>query len=323
MNTFVKNNSLLTNFKSIIYPIGSNTVNWYKTANWNGTTTLTVPGGNVTTVGTNGGSSAYGTYDQSGLVEEYLENYQSTISGIIYMYRHAASFDDTVNYLRYTDLFNINIVAAGVVRGFRVASLNNPHGYNNFIPVWDANNVAAPNGYGSVPYLFNVAKYNVTNNEYKDFLIAIASIDNAPSVPSNVYLNDMATNISGGITRTLIGGSGSSSQYVYTVKANMGNKPINFVSWKMAARYINWLHNGKPSGSQNAGTTEDGAYDINLSIPIRKVGAKYFLPNINEWTKAGFYKGGSTNAGYWLYATQSNTVPNNITATATGDGILV
>jgi len=36
-----------------------------------------------------------------------------------------------------------------------------------------------------------------------------------------------------------------------------------------------------------------------------------FLTNENEWHKAAFYKGGSTNAGYWTYATQSNTLPNN------------
>ena len=27
----------------------------------------------------------------------------------------------------------------------------------------------------------------------------------------------------------------------------MGNKPVNFVSWLDAARYVNWLENGMPS----------------------------------------------------------------------------
>jgi sulfatase modifying factor 1 len=174
-----------------------------------------------------------------------------------------------------------------------------------------------------VPYTFQMSKYIITNNEYKEFLTAIASIDVAPSVISNVYRNDMNTSISGGITRTFIGGSGSNSQYTYSIKSNMGNKPVNFVSWLMAARYANWLHNGKPNGSQNINTTEDGAYDVTLTIPIRKAGAKYFIPNIDEWTKAGFYKGGSINAGYWTYATQNNTLPSSVTATVTGDGIIV
>jgi len=33
------------------------------------------------------------------------------------------------------------------------------------------------------------------------------------------------------------------------------------------------------------------------------------MPLENEWYKAAYYKGGSTNAGYWTYATQSDTAP--------------
>ena len=40
--------------------------------------------------------------------------------------------------------------------------------------------------------------------------------------------------------------------------------------------------------------------------------ATYVIPTENEWYKAAYYKGGSTNAGYWRYATQSNTLPSNI-----------
>jgi formylglycine-generating enzyme required for sulfatase activity len=130
MNTFVKNNSLLITSKCVFYAVGSNNANWNRTANWNGTT-----GGNVTTVGTNGGPSVYGTYDQSGLVEEWLENYYSTISGVVNMYRHAASFDDSVSYLRYIDLFNTPIATTSVFRGFRICSYSNPNGYLNFTTV--------------------------------------------------------------------------------------------------------------------------------------------------------------------------------------------
>ena len=41
----------------------------------------------------------------------------------------------------------------------------------------------------------------------------------------------------------------------------------------------------------------------------RNAGATYFIPSENEWYKAAYYKGGSTNAGYWTYPTQSNTAP--------------
>ena len=47
---------------------GSNTANYNNGAQWNGLI------GNVTSVGTNGGPSAYGTLDQSGNVWEWNEN---------------------------------------------------------------------------------------------------------------------------------------------------------------------------------------------------------------------------------------------------------
>jgi formylglycine-generating enzyme required for sulfatase activity len=41
----------------------------------------------------------------------------------------------------------------------------------------------------------------------------------------------------------------------------------------------------------------------------RNAGATYFIPSENEWYKAAYYN--PSNASYWLYPTQSNTVPGN------------
>ena len=314
MNTFVKNNSLLISNKRIIYPLASNSANWYQRANWNGTTI-----GSLTTVGINGGPSAYGTYDQSGNVEEHLENYSGSSN---FMFRHSSSFDDTVNTLTFNDglIANVGINITSALYGFRISSYTNPYNYSNLVDINDPNNIAASNGYGSISYLFKMGKYLVTNNDYITYLIAIATVD--PSSGSKVYDNEMRNNIRGGINRTLVSGSGNSSVWSYNIRSNMGNKPVNFVSWYMAARYMNWLHNGKPSGAQNTSTTEDGAYDMTLTIPIRKNNARYFIPNISEWTKAGFYKGGSGNSGYWLYATQTDFLPIPVYAISTGDAII-
>src|SRR5207237_566311 len=43
-----------------------------------------------------------------------------------------------------------------------------------------------------------------------------------------------------------------------------------------------------------------------------------FVPNASEWFKAAYYRGGSTNAGYWLYATRSDTRPTSEPPTLTG-----
>jgi formylglycine-generating enzyme required for sulfatase activity len=100
----------------------------------------------------------------------------------------------------------------------------------------------------------------------------------------------------------------------------MGDKPVNFVSWFDAARVSNWLHNGATS----AASMETGAYFLNNATSGNAVtpasGAKFFIPTENQWYKSAYYKGGSTNAGYWKYGTLSDTLPTSVTATSTGDG---
>jgi len=49
-------------------------------------------------------------------------------------------------------------------------------------------------------------------------------------------------------------------------------------------------------------------------------GATFYIPTEDQWYKAAYYKGGSTNAGYWYFATQSNDAPTMVTADAMGNG---
>jgi hypothetical protein len=102
----------------------------------------------------------------------------------------------------------------------------------------------------------------------------------------------------------------------------MSNKPVNFISWFNAARFANWLHNNMPSGSQNSLTTESGAYYLNGTTSdatiTRISGARYALPTEDEWYKAAYYKGGSSNAGYWNYATQSDSIPSCVASDSSG-----
>ena len=100
----------------------------------------------------------------------------------------------------------------------------------------------------------------------------------------------------------------------------MGDKPVNYVSWFDAARVANWLQNGQGSGS-----TETGAYTLvggqtSGTAPAANPGASYLLPTEDQWYKAAYYKGGSTSAGYWDYATQTDTAPTAVTAGSTGIG---
>jgi len=90
-----------------------------------------------------------------------------------------------------------------------------------------------------------------------------------------------------------------------------GDRPIAYVSWFDAARLANWVNNGATS----AASTETGAYTLNGQTtgpaPARNPNASWWIPTQNEWYKAAYYKGGGTNAGYWQFATQSDTEPGN------------
>ncbi len=183
----------------------------------------------------------------------------------------------------------------------------------------DAGNAPNIDGRGSLDRLYRIGTFEVTNTEYVDFLNAVAVND-----PHGLYDEVMTTSLRGGIER--LGAPGSFS---YFVKPNFGNKPANGFSWTDAARYCNWLHNGRPSGWQGPTTTEDGAYD--LSRPLdrirRQPGARWFLPTQDEWYKAAYYDpfhpaaddGGTPD--YWRYPTRADTMPEPALADEFGDVI--
>ncbi len=171
--------------------------------------------------------------------------------------------------------------------------------------------------YGDVSYVFQIGKYEVTNDQYAQFLNAVAKTD-----PFGLYHEEMAKSVCGGIAR-----SGEKGSYSYLVKKAMGNKPVIYVSWYNAARFCNWMHNGMPSGDQNQQTTEDGAYAMNGApkgqvSPRKKDVARVFLPNRNEWYKAAYYdpnKYANNVGGYWTYPTQSNSQPVQATVDEIGN----
>jgi formylglycine-generating enzyme len=172
-----------------------------------------------------------------------------------------------------------------------------------------ANPPYTPSGYGSVGYTYNIGKYEVTAGQYTEFLNAVAKTDTYW-----LYHTSMSYGFHGEGCR--IQRSGTSGSYTYSVASDSANRPVNLVSWGDAARFANWMHNGQPTGPQDLSTTEDGSYYLNgatsdaaLQTVTRKPNATWVIPSEDEWYKAAYYKGGSTNAGYWDYPTRSNTAP--------------
>jgi formylglycine-generating enzyme required for sulfatase activity len=172
-----------------------------------------------------------------------------------------------------------------------------------------------PSGVGAVANLFFIGQTEVTNAQYVEFLNAVAAAD-----PYGLYSTSMGSSTWGGIVR-----SGAAGSYTYSVKApalsgsyTYGDKPVVFVSSGDAMRFANWLHNGQPSGLENASTTEDGAYTLNgavtdaaLAAVTRNVGARWWLPDEDEWYKAAYHKNDGATGNYWDYPTGTNSVTNN------------
>ncbi len=189
------------------------------------------------------------------------------------------------------------------------------------VPVGNAGNagqVQSQGTFGAVSYNYLIATTEVTNAQYAEFLNAKAASD-----PLALYSTNMGSDARGGITRS---GSGTiPDPYVYTDKTDMGNKPVNFVSWYDAIRFANWLHNG-----QGSGDTETGAYTLEGGTPTpsngltitRNPGAIWFLTSEDEWYKAAYHQPaaqGGDSDDYWFYPTASNSAPTIASANSTGD----
>jgi sulfatase modifying factor 1 len=182
----------------------------------------------------------------------------------------------------------------------------------DWVTVGDPGNAADTTGYGAVADSFQIMKFEWTNSQYVQFLNAV---DPSGMNPNAIYNINMGSNLWGGISFT----SGASDGSKYAAKTNMGDKPVNYVSWWDAARVANWLQNGQGSGS-----TETGAYTLTSGTsgpaPALNSGATFYVPTENQWYKAAFYKGSGTNAGYWDYSTGSDTAPTAVSADGTGAG---
>jgi len=115
-----------------------------------------------------------------------------------------------------------------------------------------------------------------------------------------------------GITR-----SGSSGSYTYSVISGRGDRPVCSVNWYDAARFCNWLHNGKGSGDTEKGaynfasgdSNDPRGYDDDLTNdPVaHESGALFWIPTANEWYKAAYYN--SSAGTYYDYPTGSDTEP--------------
>ena len=165
----------------------------------------------------------------------------------------------------------------------------------DFLTIGDACNAANAIGYGAVPYEYRASTYEITQNA---------------------------------ITK-----ASASGMLHVTAGAWTGNQPAANISWYEAAAFVNWLNTSTGKTAAYDLAWDGSAWSMNLWSSgdawqaggenlYRNKNASYFLPSDNEWYKAAYYKGGGTNAGYFLYPTASSSVPTAV-ASGTGAGTAV
>lgn len=171
---------------------------------------------------------------------------------------------------------------------------------------------SGPNQYvrGSVDYEYRITKTEVTTGQYVEFINAWAPyLDNASGslrVGSRFLTFTTTPRPDGGFDTN------------YSTIPGFENVPVD-PSLRYAMLMSNWLHNGKQSDRESF---LNGAYDLHniptnsagvwTSVPSRQIGAKFWVPSIDEWTKAAYYdpnRNGLGQGGYWAYPNGSDSQP--------------
>ena len=158
-------------------------------------------------------------------------------------------------------------------------------------------------GRGSVDYLYRMSQTEVTVSQWFEFVQAYAPYYDWDASPLLGFVGSFI-----GVNGNL---NDPSSYYYDDI---VERYPMN-MSWRMAARYCNWLHNGK-AGTQEA--FESGAYDVTTFTEnpdgsyndqiTRSQGAQFWIPSLDEWMKGAHYDPTLNNGfgGWWTYPDSSN-----------------
>ncbi|MFN7020089.1 MAG: SUMF1/EgtB/PvdO family nonheme iron enzyme [Phycisphaerales bacterium] len=164
-------------------------------------------------------------------------------------------------------------------------------------------------GRGSVGYEYHIGRFEWTTAQAVEFFNA------AFDRPANDQLPHLIPpRFWGGVsaTPTVPGGQR------WRVQAGGAMLPVGDISWRMAAMYCNWLHNGKATHRE---AFLDGAYDVSTFTYTGTVfndqqrhhpDARYWIPTWDEWLKAAHYdpakdNGDGTTGGWWIYPNGGDT----------------
>lgn len=150
------------------------------------------------------------------------------------------------------------------------------------------------NGRGQVDHRYRMSETELSLNQWVEFVGAYGPHADDPFDPRLLGFN--------------IYGSYQDGEPVYQVYDGFEHFPAQ-MSWRMAARFANWMHNGQideawsfESGAYNSSTfTRNGDGSFN-DQDTHSPGARYWIPSMDEWMKAAYYDpdhSGQGVGGWW------------------------
>lgn len=167
------------------------------------------------------------------------------------------------------------------------------------------------NGRGTVNYEFRMSKLEVTTGQWMEFINTF-STQNAPG-----FLFQEGPSIWGAQRDPTYFGPGV--RFKLKNAPNAAMRPVTGISWRDAAMFCNWLHNGKGSALS---AYQNGAYDTSTFTTnpngtfndqvAHSPGARYWIPTFDEALKSQHYdpdRYGQGRGGWWLYPNMSDDPP--------------
>lgn len=192
-------------------------------------------------------------------------------------------------------------------------------GNRNMLPVeryFNFNPTPVTEQVGRVDYAYRIARTEVTIGQWLPFINTAWRVFqetggqiSGPQWTGSSHISDH-------------GGVGNPNFVITTPGAEIPNLPIR-VSWRAAAIYTNWLEAGQPTGPNvDLNLLRRGVYDTATFTrnpdgsfndqASHDPGAKFWLPTIDEWTKAAYFdpdRYAPGNPGPWNNGTPGTEPP--------------